>query len=163
LYFGLFLNMIKYSAVKETRLFLIISSFLLMFCLNVVLFTVIILIAPDKNILAKKNDVNENLIFDVIFICFIAPLIETFVFQKILFNLIHEYLKKVFPSIVITSFLFGVMHYDSVSHVIATFIICVVLCLCYNKSLKISEKYAFWNTFIVHSLWNIFSFIIRLI
>ncbi|MEW5846817.1 MAG: CPBP family intramembrane glutamic endopeptidase [Bacteroidota bacterium] len=89
-------------------------------------------------------------------VCLIAPLVETFVFQYLLFELFYRKFRwnlKVFY--VVSAFIFGLTHFYSIPTIIVTFTVCLVFNYVYAA---LAEKKRKLNAYIVivaiHSLYN---------
>jgi len=105
------------------------------------------------------KDMNTLTIFFAV--VFIAPLIETLIFQIGVIKLVYYILPKypIIP-IIVSATLFGLTHFYSIYYVIYTVMIGLFLGTLYfiSKRKKISP---FWVIFSVHALYNLTVFVIK--
>ena len=86
----------------------------------------------------------------------IAPIIETLVFQHLIFLIFRKWIpikNKYFWAILISSVLFGLMHKYNVIYIIFAFLQGITLGYCYYFYKRNLVK-AFWSTALVHAAHN---------
>ena len=88
---------------------------------------------------------------------FVAPIVETFFFQFLLFKLLSKYFKVQNQTICILlmSFVFSQFHWYHWLYVIMTFFSGLILNTFYIK-LHGKNKYVFWITALLHALYNLY-------
>jgi membrane protease YdiL (CAAX protease family) len=92
----------------------------------------------------------------------VAPIIETLIFQKIMYALLTRsvyFQRRRWMLIFVSSLLFGAWHFDSVSHVLMATISGVVLMYVYVYYLPNYNR-AFWSTVIIHFAHNMTTFLV---
>lgn len=99
---------------------------------------------------------------DWFFSVLMAPILETIIFQA--FIILGS--KRIFPgknlrAIIISSIIFGAMHYSSPHAIVRAFVMGVVLATCFEIASKKSLKFAFQATIFVHFVWNLVSVSIK--
>ncbi|MEN5133438.1 CPBP family intramembrane glutamic endopeptidase [Elizabethkingia anophelis] len=104
----------------------------------------------------KFNNLTQELFIAIIF----APLIETFVFQSVIYYLVKlfdSFLKKYFVSVylIISSLLFALSHSYSIYYEIATFFIGLIFAYSFLYFKK-ESNYPILCVAIIHSLYNAF-------
>lgn len=88
-----------------------------------------------------------------------APIVETLIFQTILFSFLQKYIPRY--SNFVVAVLFALGHYSSVKQIIGAFFICLILNYSYLLA-KTREWNPFVTTFLIHSGYNLFITIIFL-
>jgi membrane protease YdiL (CAAX protease family) len=83
--------------------------------------------------------------------CVVAPLLETVLFQQLLFKLLHRFKLKHIWIVVIGGLMFGFAHSYNVMYVIDAFFGGMILMSCYILRIR---KHPFLITCIVHALFN---------
>ena len=86
----------------------------------------------------------------------IAPIIETLVFQHLIFQVFRKWIpikNKYFWAIIVSSVLFGLMHKYNVIYIIFAFLQGITLGYCYYFYKRNLVK-AFWSTAVVHAAHN---------
>lgn len=110
----------------------------------------------------SQSDIKETS-FKIFFIAvFLGPIVETFFFQHLIFEIYK--LLKVKSNVVIactSSMIFAYFHpFNGVLEYCSYFFMGLVLMSCYLVSIKRKEKSPFINTYIIHSLKNLVAVII---
>ena len=136
---------------------LIAVTFLAILIINIVIGFIQTHINPDA---LKPESYPEKNVINVVYGILIAPIFETLVTQKWLYNLFLDLSKNIFLAIILSAIIFGALHYYSSFTIVRAFFCGLILNGCYVISLAKSEKTAFWNTAIVHGIWNTFAAII---
>ena len=107
------------------------------------------------------SEINYRYTFLVIVI---APIVETYLFQRLPIEFFKKRIKSVWIVILISAALFGIAHMQSLFVILQSFVAGVVLAvayLVYRKNHSIKE--AFWVTAIIHSLKNLSTFILLIL
>ena len=92
----------------------------------------------------------------------IAPLVETFLFQKMTIAICYVHIKNNLICIILSTILFSLTHLDSIKRVIAVAFTGLCLGLFYTV-LKQKKLNAFWLTTLLHASWNLFVFTVKFI
>lgn len=89
-----------------------------------------------------------------VFLCLIAPLFETYIFQYAIIKWLSLTKMKDWVIVLVSSLLFGLSHFYNLLYIVNTFFAGVVLALSFMlwKNKKVD---AFWVTAIVHALHNL--------
>ena len=93
----------------------------------------------------------------------LGPLLETFIFQKILLSILKRFSTNEIKNSLIGAILFSATHFFSVPYLIKTFIVGYILNFSFlnlQKTHKISY-YPFLIIYVAHALTNLFAFIIQ--
>lgn len=122
-----------------------------------------------------KSNLNNEVVDDISNVYFVfllsivlAPIIETFIFFKLVLmgldyltkiELVGRY--KMYLFVLISSLLFSVNHSYNISYLINGFISGLLYSLIYYKS-YIKKYYPFIGTVVIHSLYNLFVFYYKL-
>ena len=115
-----------------------------------------------NNIQQINPKYNQITIF--ITIVFIAPIIETFIFQHLLIKAsikVFKWPQISFQTAMLSIFSFGIMHCYSLFMVLATTVGCAFLYICYVTFEKKGSN-AFLFTLLLHSLYNFYGWLIDL-
>ena len=88
----------------------------------------------------------------------IAPILETMIFQKAAIALSKFFLKNNFISVIISSLLFGLMHFYSFSSILMTSLMGFYFGLHYTILYRKKSK-PLLTTAILHSCWNLLSIV----
>ncbi len=152
---------------KIYRFLLSLKKYKLFFFIFLSIFLINAFFIITKNLIALKtiskvNTSNISLCPRIVLSLIIAPLLETLIFQKFIFNLCRLYLKSNLICIIISAIIFGLNHYDSITSIIQTFIIGIGYSL-YYSILRKKEKNAFLKVALLHCLWNLLSLIISIV
>lgn len=118
----------------------------------------------DKGILTSPFFENESLIYIFTIVVILAPLIETFIFQFFIIEiLLHLNKSKINKIIIITtsSLLFGLSHYFNVHYFIFGVIFGILLSSCYLLAKIRKDINPFLLTLLVHASYNGFVFFIN--
>jgi len=114
-----------------------------------------------KLLLTAHSDSYLKLFIRFVEVCIIAPVVETFVFQYLLFVLFCTKFKlnlNVFYFL--GAFVFGLTHFYSVSYIVVTFTICLVFNFVYAALVEAKGKgNAYYTVVVVHSLYNAVVFV----
>lgn len=110
--------MINRLLLKLYRLHIAKSLVLLLLAINLVplLLELLNLIVP---ILSSEPPI-QNLALVIILICILMPIVETYIFQYLVYELLEKRLKhRIVCLSLISGVLFGSLHYNSISYIIA--------------------------------------------
>ncbi|WP_420850099.1 type II CAAX prenyl endopeptidase Rce1 family protein [Pedobacter xixiisoli] len=91
------------------------------------------------------------------FAIFLSPLIETFIFQWLVYEQLIAFSffkKRIYFIILISGFIFGVIHSFSIEYQFFAFVLGCYLCFVYYY-FKTYSKYAFLAVFIIHAVRNL--------
>ncbi|SOD19876.1 type II CAAX prenyl endopeptidase Rce1 family protein [Pedobacter xixiisoli] len=142
---------INKSFARQVFIFIILSYFLTLLLLPITL-------NADSNggrdlsILWGK----EQKLF-MFFAIFLSPLIETFIFQWLVYEQLIAFSffkKRIYFIILISGFIFGVIHSFSIEYQFFAFVLGCYLCFVYYY-FKTYSKYAFLAVFIIHAVRNL--------
>jgi len=152
---------------KIYRFLLSLKNYKLFFFIFLSIFFINVFFILTKNLITLKtisnvNTTNISLYPRIVLTLVIAPLLETLIFQKFIFNSCRLYIKSNLICILISAILFGLNHYDSITSIIQTFIIGIGFSL-YYSILRKKEKNAFLKVALLHCLWNLLSLIISIV
>lgn len=95
----------------------------------------------------------------------IAPIIETLVFQHLIFQVFRKWIpikNKYFWAIIVSSVLFGLMHKYNIVYIIFAFLQGITLGYCYYFYKRNLVK-AFWSTAVVHAAHNSIAVLVAVI
>lgn len=134
--------------------------------LSILVMTVLLFGTHILGIELPEREVEEKTIWYFVVAIFLAPLIETFFFQKLPIDFFRTYYEKDWPLILISSIPFGLAHFINeffISDVI--FIIClgVVLAYAYILAKKRDDLNAYLAVVFIHAGYNLSGVIIHLI
>ena len=96
----------------------------------------------------------------------LAPIIETFIFQKLPIDYLKKYIERDWLLVVISSIIFAAAHYINefyISDVIIIFITGWVLAYAYVLSKKRDDMNGYWTVVIIHAGYNLFVEIVHLL
>lgn len=133
-----------------------VLSFLVSFLLNVVIYLIGI---ETEHVLTPS--LKHSGIFKIILMgVFLAPIIETFIFQKLLFDFLSDKIKVRFI-ILISALCFGFSHFYDLVYVINTFFIGIIFAIAYTlwKKRNITP---FWIVVIIHLLHNLIILLVQM-
>ena len=102
----------------------------------------------------------------IISVIFIAPLLETFIFQYLIFIIFRKYNINNFIFLCVSSFLFSLVHlykYENLLEIINIFFIGIILAYAYLLFTKKEKSSAFKNVYLIHLLYNSTILVIYLI
>ncbi|AHF15160.1 CPBP family intramembrane glutamic endopeptidase [Niabella soli] len=109
------------------------------------------------------NKRNESLIFQGVLAVILAPIIETFLFQKLIIHSIKSYFKKNnINAIFISSVFFGLLHYDSFTRMFRAFFVGLVLGFFYTILSK-KNNHPFTGTCLLHAGWNVLAVLLSIV
>jgi CAAX protease family protein len=131
---------------------------LLLSLLNNVLFSLIAYVFPGLN-LADNPIIKENIWFQFILGCIVAPLLETWLLMVLPNRLLIKLgVKNIYLLIIIPSLLFGAGHYYSALYIAAMVVAGLIMnfLYVYCKHFK-SSKQAFLYVALLHALYNLFA------
>ena len=80
--------------------------------------------------------------------CIYAPIVEEFIFRVGPISLVKDKPKLMFPVVILSSALFGWLHYGAASLPIQG-VLGVVLAAIYIKN-----GYSYWSSVLLHAMWN---------
>jgi membrane protease YdiL (CAAX protease family) len=109
-------------------------------------------------ILAKQltgKDIEDGEFFVA---CVVAPLLETALFQQLLYKLLHRFNVKHIWIVVIGGLMFGLAHSYNILYMIDAFFGGMILMACYILRI---EKQPFLTTCIVHALFNFIALMVN--
>ncbi len=110
-----------------------------------------------------KNDINLNefsKVETIIIVIILAPLLETLIFQHIIYLFLKKLkVKNDILCIFIMSLLFSLMHWYNWLYVVMIFFSGLILNNLYVYYYKNNSKYFFILTFLFHSLFNLYGFL----
>ena len=145
-------------SLKNYKLFFFI--FFSIFFINAVFIITKIFIATKTILKLNSSDISLN--HRILLSLIIAPLLETLIFQKLIFTFCRLYIKSNLICVVISAILFGLNHYNSITSIIQTFIIGIGYSL-YYSILRKNDTNAFSKVALLHCLWNLLSITISII
>jgi membrane protease YdiL (CAAX protease family) len=124
----------------------------LSFLISAVVESVFNLIHINTNHIASPSVKNSGFIKIIIEGIVIAPLLETFIFQKLIFDFFHHKIRIRFIILLSAAF-FGLSHFYDLSYIINTFFIGIILAVAYAlwNGKKITP---FWTVVTIHLLHN---------
>lgn len=110
-------------------------------------------------IFQEEISLTEIFILSVI----VGPLIETFLFQYIVIELLYS-LKKIKTNfiVIISALVFSLIHNYNLIYIIVTFIAGLIYALYYVYLKKTKKKYPFMYIWMLHTLYNLTVFILDL-
>lgn len=144
-------NIIKRSFLFQVSAFLIFS-YLLSFLLSPILYYTDNGGGRDLSVIWSQEQK-----FFVFFAIFLSPLIETFIFQWLVYEQLQAYAffrKRIYLVILISGVIFGLIHNFSTEYQIFGFFLGCYLCFTYHY-FKTFSKYAFFAVFIIHAFRNL--------
>lgn len=112
-------------------------------------------IQPNAIIEDISNGTAVQVILAVLFACVLAPVVEEIVLRGYAFSALDGRFGFV-PAALISSAAFGILHLQSISLVLSTFVIGLVFCWVYKKTGSL------WVNIVLHALYNTFGVIIAL-
>jgi membrane protease YdiL (CAAX protease family) len=124
-------------------------SFFVSFLLNVVLYLIGIQTEHISTPSLKYSGIFKIILMGVL----LAPIIETFIFQKLFFDFLRHKIKVRFI-ILISALCFGFSHFYDLVYVINTFFIGIILSIAYALWKK-KNITPFWIVVIIHLLHNL--------
>lgn len=137
-----------------------ISLFAILLCIELIYTIVASYISNliDPQYIDSNPIVNESL--EVIFILsvIIAPIVETFIFQFLIIEILLLFKVKHFAIIVISGLLFAVAHFYNLAYILAI-VFPGLLFAWYYLYLKVHKKNAFLSVTLLHACSNLFAFI----
>ena len=147
------MNLRKLNTVS----FIILSTSILLLLEWLISDLLFSMLFPASSDISIFNE-NDTLISKVVLLFIIAPVIETFVFQKLPFLFLRKYLNNS-VIIIISALLFSLAHIYSIRYVIFTFILGVFFAYFYY--LRLNKK-PYITIVIVHALYYIALFLTHL-
>lgn len=97
---------------------------------------------------------------EFVLVVFIAPLIETLIFQYLVIKGVRYLTKNIHIQCIVSAVLFSLNHNFNVLYMIDAFFIGLILGYTFLIA-KIKKSYPFWATFLVHLLLNFYVFVVR--
>ncbi|NII85543.1 MULTISPECIES: CPBP family intramembrane glutamic endopeptidase [unclassified Pedobacter] len=127
--------------------FLFIVSFLFDY------FTELIEFKYGTKIIYTSRITNKEFSYKLVLSCFLAPIIETYFFQKAPYDILKKKNAKKWMIILISSSLFGLVHFSSFAYMLYGFFAGIVLITAYIywEGLKLNK---FIIVFIIHLIHN---------
>lgn len=126
------MNELKFKGINYSFLFYFSICLTL---IHIILSKIFYIILNFYNLNLNKNtDMFENETEEFILVVFFAPITETLFFQSIPSYLLRKY--KIIYTILISSILFGVSHFNSKLHIFYFTIIGLIYILGYIQSIK---------------------------
>jgi hypothetical protein len=139
----------RYSSVKLCLLVFILDI------LITVLFS-IVLFPEDK----YGNNIKISSIYEkVLILVMLAPVFETYIFQKLFLEGAVMLTKEKIISSIMVAILFGLAHWYSIPYIIKAFFAGLLYNLLYLK-IRDRQQNAFWYVAITHMSFNLFALII---
>ena len=117
-------------------------------------------VLDSRQIIGSAPLFNGGMAIKVIELMILAPLIETIIFQYLIFEILKHRVKKGYI-ILISAVLFGLSHFYSWEYVLNTFIIGLVLAFAYGswKNIKIHPLIV---VFFVHMFYDLILFFVNI-
>ena len=141
--------------VKTNKLFILV--FIIMLVSNFLIGVLNYFFTNNNNsIQTKEIDIS---VAHIVLAVIIAPLLETALSQRFIIGLSRFYIKNNLICVIISAFIFGLLHYSSILKIFQTMIMGFCLGLFYTV-LKKKRANAFFQTATLHSSWNLFAMII---
>ena len=110
---------------------------------------------PDPEI--GRPLVSESVLLDVLLAVLLAPLVETFIFQMLIIEVVRKIIprpkKNIVLALLLSSTAFALNHPYSLSYIAFTFFVGLVLALAYYLA-RYRREDAFLLVFCIHSLYN---------
>ena len=148
--------MLRKILIKIHRLPLIKSTILL-FCINLIITFLFARFVSVLNIdMGTSYEIKNSFWLDFMIVCVAAPILETSVFQWLIYNLFeNKFKKKLFLCCVLGGFIFGILHLTSLMYVITIWCLGFFFLLWYALlARKYNNFTAFCVVAIVHSARN---------
>lgn len=146
--------------ISRNSVFLILTMTLLSFAILVIsipLLQYLDSISPSRNIQDEYTKL-EFLILAIL----VAPLVETFLFQFIVIEIMQKFVKAIFPIVALSAILFSLSHLNSYSYAMANLFNGLIFAGTYILASKKGFN-SFLCTATVHSLRNLIVFIASII
>lgn len=158
----------KYIAVKKYllnadiyKIYMLASLGIFSYVLFLYLISLIVFneVEPNENI---TRFANVNIFGKIFAILILAPVLETFIFQFLMIEgllLIKFFKRRVFLITIVSAFAFGLSHFFGIYYIIYAFGISVIFNTFYLL-LKFRQETAFLHVFFLHSMLNLFVFVV---
>ncbi|WP_368077846.1 lysostaphin resistance A-like protein [Maribellus luteus] len=106
--------------------------------------------------------ISESLLHDVLLTVFLAPIVETLLFQLLVIEAIRKIIKRprknICLALLLSSTVFALSHTYSLGYFFITYLGGIVLALAYYLG-RYRRENAFFVVFVIHSLYNLSVFI----
>lgn len=114
-----FIRMLRVLLIKIFRLSIIKSLILLI--LSIYFFELVIeLLSHIFPITPPHNEAKYSLQLTIIIVCVLAPIVETYIIQYLVYDILGEKLKKkIICLCLISGIIFGLFHYYSIEYIVA--------------------------------------------
>jgi hypothetical protein len=153
---------IKTFCLKKKPIWIIFFGTLILVCIEAFFYYLFIILKVTHKsnlplILPVSNiDTIFYIVFRVVKACFLAPIVETFIFQYLLFRILCVKFKidtKYF--VIISAVIFGLSHFIYFTTVVVTFVMCIVVNYLYIMLIETKNgKKAFFIIALIHSCFN---------
>lgn len=105
--------------------------------------------APTRNLTSIPS-----IIFEIVSATIIVAFLETLVFQSLIINLLTSMKVKPWITIIVSSIIFGLTHWYSVSYILYATSIGLILASTYYLFKYIRHQSGFWITVAIHAIYN---------
>lgn len=126
-------------------------------------YAVKIALSPFAFFLNNIQKPSPNDMFTILGNTFLAPLIETLIFQAFIIYFIKRFLsKRLYIQIFLSAFIFGILHYYSLLLIISAILVGAIFSTAYILyKRKRSWEEAFIAVFLIHAVQNTISVLLR--
>lgn len=154
---------VKHSIKKSSPIYIVIYIWICSLIINSFVGGIFEVFDLNDIFFVDKTQNDDFGIFKIIDIVFISPLIETFIFQFLLFRfllLFSFFQKNKIYIVIISAIIFAASHYNSLTRIIITFLMGFL----FTAIFILREKNkGFWIVSIAHGIWNATVVIIKLV
>ena len=152
--------MLRKILIKIYRLSLVKSASLLL-CINlasIILFGIFSAIFDIDVNGDVERIAGESFLYDLLLLCVVAPLLETYIFQWLIYNMFEsQFRKKLFLCCLLGGCIFGIVHLTSLMYIVVASFTGFLFLLWYALfARKYNNFTAFCTIAIVHALSNSF-------
>ena len=155
------------NRVVELRISYLVKAFILsiVLCAYSVLTSLLLIVYLNISI-GKQNNISSSKLQDFFLVVFIAPIIETILFQYLIINQVFissNGNNKKLIAVLVSSFCFGIIHFFSFYYFLITFIggLFLAYFFCYFAE-RVNTLSAIFYISLVHSLSNLYAFLIKI-
>ncbi|MBV8325756.1 CPBP family glutamic-type intramembrane protease [Chryseobacterium sp.] len=107
-----------------------------------------------------KASGNQDEEVPTFYILLLGPLLETVIFQYVVYNFLsYIKIKKDWICIILMSLIFSLVHYYSIFYVLMVFFSSLASHYFYITTLKKNAILSFFGTFLLHSMYNLFGYL----
>ncbi len=148
-----------FESLLSINVWKLMGGSLVFFYLNSMFWTVLAQILQSESLFSGTEKLEGG---NPYFFVFVAPLLETIIFQYLLLNIFLKYFKP-WIAIVLSGLIFGFMHQYNVYYMMAAFLPGVFFAaIVYAKGYLGNNKlFAVLLAYVIHSLNNGFAFILK--